>query len=290
MGIGRLIGRAVFKDADDRWIYIGCIIPDIPWILQRIVTVAIPGIDLISLRFYCVIQASLSFSLLLGTALSLWARKAIRVCLILGFSSLLHLLLDAGQIKWANGVHFFAPFSWQMIGYGMYWPESLFTYCLTIFCLVVVLWGWPGTLRKPVKMASPSFFRWAVSTGILVLYLLLPLVWLNGPEQADNHFAATIRAYDERPERSIAFDRCLYDPFSKSIVIFTGERIRVTGVQWHKKTALSLKGRFISSDHVEASVFHVHHPFRDASSLLALALVAILWFIAILRNIHLKMP
>lgn len=290
MGVGRLAGRALFQDADDKWIYIGCILPDIPWILQRIAISAVPGIDPVNLRLYCVIQASLFFSLLLGTALSLWARKAVRVWLILGFSCTLHLLLDAAQIKWANGVHLLAPFSWQMISYGIFWPESLFSFCLTVLCLFVVLWAWPRANGQVVKAAVPSFSRLTAGIAILFLYLLLPLVLLNGPARADNHFTATLQAYEERPGRPIAFDRCRYDPESGTIVVFTGEQIRVTGVTWPGETVLSLKGRFITSDLIEASAYHVHHRFRDASSLLGLALVAILWFIALWKNDQLKLP
>ena len=29
--------RSLIKDADLKWIYTGCVIPDVPWILQRVI-------------------------------------------------------------------------------------------------------------------------------------------------------------------------------------------------------------------------------------------------------------
>jgi hypothetical protein len=37
LGVQGVATRALLRDADLKWVYIGCIIPDIPWILQRFV-------------------------------------------------------------------------------------------------------------------------------------------------------------------------------------------------------------------------------------------------------------
>ena len=74
MGVNSLTQRAIINKADFKWIYIGCIIPDIPWILQRIVQ-KIPAINLYDLRLYSIIQATLLFSLLLSAALSFFSKR-----------------------------------------------------------------------------------------------------------------------------------------------------------------------------------------------------------------------
>ena len=50
MGVARLTSLALFRDADAKWIYIGCVIPDIPWIIQRLVASILPGTNLLDLR------------------------------------------------------------------------------------------------------------------------------------------------------------------------------------------------------------------------------------------------
>lgn len=280
MGVGRIAGRALFRDADDKWIYVGCVIPDIPWIIQRIVSTFYPGINLLDLRLYAIIQASLFFCLLFSVSVSLLFKRSLRIFLLLGFNCLLHLLLDAGQIKWANGIHLFAPLSWGMTGYGFFWPDSILTYLLTGFGLVMVLWYWQITWRTTVFVMPPSYIRMITSAALLVTYLVLPLLLFSGPEQADNHYIATLRARDERPGRSIAFDRCGYDPDTRTIRIFSGETIKVTGFKWPRVVTISIKGQFVTADRIHVRAFHIHRPFRDISSLLGLALIAVLWFTA----------
>ena len=67
VGAQGMATHEVPRDADHRWMYLGCVIPDLPWILQRILLVAVPGIDPYALRAYLVVQASF-FGYLLACA------------------------------------------------------------------------------------------------------------------------------------------------------------------------------------------------------------------------------
>jgi hypothetical protein len=109
LGVQCLATRFLLKDVDYKWIYLGCIIPDLPWILQRIVKLAFPSIDHYDLRLYVVIQSSFCFCFLLSAALATLSVNYWKTLAILGFNSFLHLFLDACQIKRAKGVHFLAP-------------------------------------------------------------------------------------------------------------------------------------------------------------------------------------
>ncbi len=133
LGVQGFATRSLLKDADYKWIYIGCIIPDLPWILRRIVHFAFPGINLYDLSLYATVQSSFCFCLLLSIALAALSVNYWKTFAILGFNSFLHLFFDACQTKWANGVHFLAPFNWHLTNFGFVWPESFLTYILTIF-------------------------------------------------------------------------------------------------------------------------------------------------------------
>ena len=64
IGLQGLATRKLLRDADLKWIYLSCIIPDVPWIIQRLVRYVIPNIDLYDLRLYAIVQASFLFCLL----------------------------------------------------------------------------------------------------------------------------------------------------------------------------------------------------------------------------------
>ncbi len=75
-GTQALPWKLLDSKADIKWLGLGCVIPDLPWIIQRFAPSLIPGIDLIDLRIYCIIQASLFFCLLLSAAIALLARQS----------------------------------------------------------------------------------------------------------------------------------------------------------------------------------------------------------------------
>ena len=68
LGIQGVATRAFIRTADVKWIFLGAVIPDIPWILQRLVRGTLPGVDLYELRLYATVQASLAVCLLAAAA------------------------------------------------------------------------------------------------------------------------------------------------------------------------------------------------------------------------------
>jgi hypothetical protein len=124
IGIGGTLTRLAIKGADLKWIYLGCLIPDLPWIFQRLGNILIPNINLYDLRLYVIVQSTLLFSIILSLALTSFSKEYIRTFLILAFGSLIHLLLDSLQEKWTNGVLLLAPFNWDLMNFNLFWPES----------------------------------------------------------------------------------------------------------------------------------------------------------------------
>jgi hypothetical protein len=104
IGFQGITTKSIFKYADLKWIYIGCIIPDFPWIVQRVLKTT-NLFNLYDVRDYSIILATFLFCIIFSAAVSFFSRDYKRVFLILVFSSFFHLMLDPLQIKWANGVH-----------------------------------------------------------------------------------------------------------------------------------------------------------------------------------------
>lgn len=282
IGIQGLATRSIIKDADYKWIYIGCIVPDAPWILQRFVRVAF-SVDPYDLRLYATVQSSFLFCIILSFLLATFAKQYWRVFIILSINSFLHLILDSLQMKWANGVHLFAPFDWQFINFGLFWPENVITYILTAFGILYFWMKWPDRVKSKAELA----FRPIPLILILLIYVSLPFLFLSGPEDADNHFVKTLRSVETREGKYIEVDRAKYITKNKKNMLrtYAKEEIEVEGINQNNSNNVSIKGTFIHNKLIRVSNYHTHHDiFRDIASYAGLLLVLFYWFCSILNK------
>lgn len=278
IGINGLITRGFIKDADLKWIYLGVVIPDLPWILQRILMTTIPAIDLYDLRLYCVAQASLFISLILCIAFSSLSDKPARCFSILSIGSVLHYVLDMMQIKWANGVNVFAPLDWNLISIGLFWPESTVIYVLTAGGLCYWLWYARLAFSTPWNIHFLPLKRIGFALFMSAFYLLLPAVFIDGPANANAHFVTTLRNSPKYNDY-IEIDRGTLTKDGQALVIrpFTGDEFTVTGIKSNGEKLVSVQGRFSSDKTLLVSKYHMHTKFRDYASYLGLALVLLFW-------------
>lgn len=275
--------RILMRGTDFKWIALGCIIPDIPWILQRIIPNALPGVNLIDLRIYVVIQASLFFCLFFSLAMSLLSTSPGKMFLLLSLNSFLHLLLDALQTKWANGIHFFAPVSWQVTNFSFFWPESRVTQVLTLLGLGVLIIYGTKDWKKTVWITAKQRNR-AIAALLITAYFIFPFLMLHGPEKENNHYVATLRNMEERPGKYIEFDRGRFQSRDRTLRVFSGEMLQLHGNIPQKDGQLSIQGNFTDKKNIRVTAYHVHSGFRDIASMVGLTGVMFLWLIAIIRK------
>lgn len=279
-GMQILVSKAICRQADVRWIGLGCLIPDLPWILQRL---TLSFADPIDLRLYVTVQSSLFFCLLLAAALSLQlqAEDGRQLFLLLALNSLFHLLLDPFEIKWGNGTLLAAPFSWQMTRFAWFWPEQLPTLLLSAAGLLVFpFFAWRDR-RREIRFIRDRK-RQAAGMILLLAYLLLPLVLLNGPLLADSHYAATLQDRSSRAGKVIEFDRRPYRASSRTLDSYSGDQLRLQGGSLPEEDGIiSLQGHFIDNETILVSACHVHSRLRDQSSELGIFLFLIIWLVAL---------
>lgn len=279
-GVQGALTHALIKDAPPAWITVGCLIPDVPWILIRVVRVFSSQDAAYDLRLYAIVQATLGLSLLLSAGVALWSPRPGFVFRILALNVCLHLLLDASQIKWANGVHFFAPFSWTLYHWGWFWPESATTVLCTLAGVIYLLWAMRHRSRPESLLPSSTTTRRVLAAVCTVAYLLLPFALWHGPYAADNHFIKTLRERETRGGRYLEMDRADYVPHAEGANIFSlvGENIKIQGQSRDHAAKLSVKGMFIDADTIRIDQAHVHWPrFRDWASYLGLLWLGVLW-------------
>ncbi|MFZ1744372.1 MAG: hypothetical protein WBO24_20140 [Nitrospirales bacterium] len=287
IGVQGLLNQAVKPGIDPKLVCLGCLLPDIPWIFQRVLLGIMPGIDPYTIRLYCIAQASLFVTLVLCGGLAFLSKTPKAVFMILGANVLLHLVLDALQTKWANGVHLFAPLSWDLWNVGLFWPESLPTYIMTGGGLLYIGWQWRKGISEPLPFSPLSPFKVAISASLLLLYFALPLVLIEGPRHADNHFVRTLEETVARPGRPLELDRPSYmkTPAGDMIGIFNGEKIRSTPEILDHSATVSIRGRFVTPTQLEVLEFHEHSSwFRDTGSYLGILLLLGMWVGAALKQ------
>ncbi|MEJ2238231.1 MAG: hypothetical protein P8X82_08050 [Gemmatimonadales bacterium] len=285
-GVQTVASRGLIRRADFKWIFLGCVIPDVSWILLRAIATLAPGVDPYGLRLYGIAQASLIVSLLLCGALALLSARPRLVFGILSLNTLLHLLLDATQTKWGNGVHLLAPFSWQQWNAGLYWPDSLITYILTAGGLAAWAWAWLRPESRPVASGRPAARAVPLTSAALLLaaYLTVPLGLGGGPLAADNLSVRTLVEREARVGRPVQFDRERYERGSggDSIFSFAKEGFAVQGERARRSTRVSAKGTFVAPDTVRIHALHEHpRGTRDLFSYLGLLLLVMYWIRAL---------
>lgn len=287
LGVAGVATRSVIEAADLKWIYIGAVIPDLPWIFQRLGWILFPHINLYNLRLYVIIQSTFLFGIIISLALASFSKEYLKTFLILSLGCLIHLLLDSLQKKWANGAHLFVPFNWDLFSLNLFWPESLPTYLITFFGLAYFVMMFRKGINAPLNMVTLNLKRWIIFLIISLIYFILPILILNQPLDANNHFVKTLQNKNERPGKYFEIDRRSYR-FENGIGIihtFAGEDIELKNLNIKTPGTISIKARFVSENTAEVIDYHIHSVlFRDGASYSGLILIIIFWSISFYRN------
>lgn len=288
IGINGILTRSIIKKSDLFWIYLGCIIPDIPWIIRKTIFTLYPSINGYDLQLFVIIQASLFFCILLSLALSSLSNEFWKTLTILIIGSLLHLILDPIQIKWANGVHLFAPFSWELTNYGFFWPESWATYLFTLLGIIFFFINFKE-LRTSKPKFNLSIARIFFSVVILAFYFLAPLNFMNDLEKSNAHFVSTFKDYENRIGKYVETDRkkVIFNDETNSYWIesFDGSFTELTGIENIESSKVSIQGRFVTKDLIMVSNYKENWViFRDGASYVGLLLVFFSWIIMFIKS------
>ena len=280
IGSHGLLSSTIFKKSDLKWVFIGCILPDVPWIIRRIVLSLKLPISDYDIQLYITVQSSLVFCLLISTAIATFSTNYKRTIIILFVNSFLHLIIDSFQIKWANGVHLFAPYSWRLVRFDYFWPDTSLVLIFTIIGFIFMIFV---CFKSPVYVYDLRLPKKKFLLILLIsssLYLGMPLFLLEQPEAANNHFTKTLKEVELRQDRYLEFDRRPIYEKNKNCTIrsFANEEIVVRGVRNECKGNVSVRGVFIDRKTIEVIEIHRHWGIiRDVFSYLGLLLIGYYW-------------
>jgi hypothetical protein len=270
------LSHGFWRRLDPRFVYLGCLLPDLPWILRRgVVALGLP-VDGFDLRLYTMGLASLAVTLLLAGAIAVVTTAPPRVFTVLGVNALLHLLLDATEVKFGNGVHLLAPFSWRMTSFELFAGESPLYFVLTLGGVLLVLWE---LVRPPAAHVGLALGRRRVAAALALAaaYLVAPLPLLGAIEASDSYSVKTLRERDARTGRRVGLDRSAFvaTPAGGELVLWTGERVRATGTLPAHDAVVSLYGTFLAPDVLRVDRLVEQRHSRDWPSYLGLLLLAL---------------
>ncbi|MBT5219293.1 MAG: metal-dependent hydrolase [Woeseia sp.] len=291
LGVHCLITRGLISNADFKWIFIGAVLPDVPFIIKRAITVLPLDFDILDVRLFSIVQASLAFSVLLGLMCAQFSRRPGKVFLILCIGVVSHLLLDACQIKWGNGPRILAPFDWSITNFSLFWPEELPSHLLSVFGIGTVIYVFAQPVDSQCRdLIVPDAKRWAIISLLLMSYFSLPLTFLNSIEQAGGGSVDVIRSED-REGQEIKLDRArfVYNGSSTSVELYSGKFISLLGLGENlpEKGKVSVKGTFTSHSEITVREHHFNNArYREIISIFGLLAVMIYWIRILAASAH----
>ena len=276
IGIQTPLTRLGMKEAPLQWIAVGCIIPDIPWIVQRIFTY-LPGIDTLSLRLYTVTQASFAYCMILSLALAMLTSKSKQIFLILATNSLFHLLLDAAQNKWGNGVNLLVPFSWHSTNFNLLWPEHFSSYLFALAGILTFIVLWPKAIQNNLLLQRPSRTKALCAVICLTIYFSSPSLLLNNAYAENTHYSQTLNDTQTRTGQKVEIDRANYKATTDTLECYIDKQLKITNLPKIESGTISIRGHFLDEKTIELQEYHVHKIFRDYASYTGLFLAILLW-------------
>jgi membrane-bound metal-dependent hydrolase YbcI (DUF457 family) len=288
LGVQSLLSASIIDKKNYKWLFIGCILPDIPWIARRAILAIQLPVSPYDIELYFIFQSSLFGCLFLSLAIAQFSQNSKKIAAILFINALLHLLLDALQIKWGNGVHLFAPFSWQTTGFNLFWPESPPSIALSILGAIFVGYAVFKLPIDPVDLVLPKSGRLIFAAVGLILYLIMPFAFASMVEAADNQYIGTLRRQDNRRGNWIEFDRRpSYSTDGRCVVkANTGEELTLEGIDKDCGGIVSLRGVFTDSKTVKVHEIYRHWGnYRDLLSYFGLLFIGYYWLRCIRRRV-----
>jgi hypothetical protein len=282
------IGKGICRKWDPRWIALGLLLPDLPWILQRIALVIFPFLSPITIRSYVVVVSTPLFCIILAASIACLFEKGRSIFQILVFQSLLHLALDACQQKGGVGVPFFAPFYWQAFSFPIYSMNGWVTNILNMSGVLILLLVGSGKIRYPklnsLALKRPGHLSLAVS--LMLLYGIAPLLLRDQVIEANVHDLKVWQGEMPRSGAVVHFDRAHYFPGQPGGIQddFNPTPIPILGIDYAVETDISTTAVFVDENTLQAGIWVIHPPgIRLAYTLIGLIGIGLIWMYPLIQ-------
>ena len=285
--------RILFSKVDPRWVTLGLLIPDLPWIYQRLVLYFLPTVSPIDVRAFVVVMSTPLFCMLFSAAIALLFRGSRWIFILLSLQCLLHLLLDCIQEKGGVGVPFFGPFDWQSFSWPLFPMDGWISTLLTCAGGCCILWLLRGKLPNST-LGFPGYrIRWRIlgSTILVLIYTLAPLALMQNAVEANVHDLKLWSGSMPRTGMQAHFDRANFIPgpivgVGEIQDVFNPEPIPIMGIDLQQRALISTIATFKDETTLVAGDYVIHPTGRRFWFTIAgLAGVALFWIYPCLKKI-----
>ena len=280
------------------WALLGCVIPDLGWVFQRAIKWTWRGDQEVfyDLRHYAAGQASLAACVLLCLGVAALADRAGVTFAAVVAGCVTHLLFDATQLRWGNGVHLLLPFDGRAWAPGVMGPDHQLYQIVSVAGLAALFWCRRPRATGTELRLTPG--RTGIAAVCLAAFLVAPVATVGVLDRADSHSVRTLRSSDRTGMR-VELYRAHYFPAAEPggadppsarpyVLSMASEPLRiVSGLDLEAPARVSLKATFSSHRELVVDDHHVHQGSRrSVFSIVGLLLIGWLlgsWLLAELR-------
>jgi hypothetical protein len=122
----------------------------------------------------------------------------------------------------------------------------------------------------------------------LLIWLVLPYLFMQSVYSADNHFITTLKDVQHRAGKNIELDRNTYLQGSDGYRVKTsfGEILHLKNIEdihAGRGSHIPLQEKFTDNHTIYVNNYHRHTRFRDYVSMIGLVIVLCVWFVFIYR-------
>lgn len=272
-------GRFV-SESSIKWVVLGALLSDIPWIVRKLLGAMPDFSDPYTVRLYAIVQASFLFCLVLCVAVSVFSKRFLPTFILLSASCLMHLILDATELKYSAGIHLFVPFSWYSFDLPILKTDGVAALILTFIGGAVAFFLSVHVVLRHRKLSSGSRLmnldlstvRASVGLIALLVYFLLPIALIDQAISANVGSIGTLMERENRTGKTVKFDREWLKVQDGEVFMstFANEDLAVENLSPDQKyNGRKVSGivEFVTSESVNFKVIHVYENYwRDWAS------------------------
>ncbi len=274
-GATYLLSRPLPWRIDLRLLFLGALLPDLPWILSRVLKTLTP-LDPINLSAYLIPFSTPLVVLLVAACIALLHQRPLTCFAILGTAGLLNIVLDCLQTRPVSGPLLLYPLSFHRYSLHWFWPEDIISYVAVGVSLVCMAFA----MRRPI---GPTPFR--LRNLRLVVSLLFGIcvltVLTHKPLIAQNVYNLGFASQPENWEGQWVTleSRRVVDRNLVEVERSRGLRVQIKGdVELYPGEVVSLGG-FYRDGKIYTEMVHRHRRgLRNLFSYVALLIFVAVWF------------
>lgn len=251
--------------------YLGALIPDMPWIANRIFYF-FDFSDPIQRLAYLIPFSTPFMAVIAALIIALTQRNTLRSFAMLLIAALFHILLDTMQTRIAEGSLLLYPASFTQYSFGWFWPEDTISYVAVGIGFIVTMFSLIVSGPRPGIQKT----RLHLIIVLALIAALFPVLTIDRIISANAYRTGFLEAPQKWEGKQISLERETVIS-ANAIKTFSGLTVKVAGKHnLQTGQSVSIRG-YYSNGTVYPELIHYHNAPRDIFSYIALFIFVCIW-------------